>query len=109
MVGRRVRDRKRTASRVGIAGELRGLGTQPLFEACDTRALMRALPCYPSVSRASRSLLFAVLQRETMAFSRDLVGSLKTWILEASNIQKDGMRRDFPHSCDGVEAPRLVV
>ncbi len=41
---------------------------------------------YPSLSQALGSRLHAVFQRETMAFSRGLGGSMKHWILEASNI-----------------------
>ena len=75
----------------------RSVGTKPLFEARDTGATLGSeRHFYPSLSQALGSRLHAVFQRETMAFSRGLGGSMKHWILEASNIlpeTKKALRR----------------
>ena len=67
---------------VGVPGSV-----EPMFEARGTGAtLWPERHFYPSLSQTFGSRLRAVFQTETMAFSRGLGGSMKHWILEASNI-----------------------
>ena len=86
IVSRRARTSKRTASRPRIWAHR----AEDEAVVRSARHRRNALWCerrfYPSLSQALSSRHRAAFQRETMAFSRGLGGSMKHWILEASNI-----------------------
>ena len=82
-------------------GVLRSVDTTPFFVARGTGAtLWCERHFYPSLSQALGPRLRAVFQRETMAFSRGLGGSIQHWILEASNILA-GMKKAL-HLCKAL-------
>jgi len=93
IVSCRARASKRTASRPRM-GPYRAAWAR---SRCSKRAaqVQRAGPNATYIRRSPQALasrLRAVFQRETMAFSRGLGGSMKHWILEASNILRERKR-----------------